>query len=130
MTRLAYRESLAYARGELCTCWCDIRAWGGGFGIVLRHALAVGVHEPELVLCVGIALLGCLPKPSHRLSIVLWHSLTINIYSSKMELRQSISLLGSTAIPLCRFGIILWHSAGASHPGDADPSSRPPGAAQ
>ena len=39
-----------------------------GFGIVLRDALAVGVHDPEIELCGGITLFRSLPD---RVEIVL-----------------------------------------------------------
>ena len=44
---------------------------------VLRHALAVGVHFPEIELREGGALLGGNAQPARRLGVVLRHAFAI-----------------------------------------------------
>ena len=46
-----------------------------GLGVVLRHALAIVVHEAEIVLRAGVALVGGEAIPFQRLGVVLRHAL-------------------------------------------------------
>ena len=39
---------------------------GDGFGVILQHAFAPGVHQPEEVLRVGVALLSRLRSDHHE----------------------------------------------------------------
>jgi hypothetical protein len=44
--------------------------------VVLRRALAFDIHDPEIGLSVGVALVGCEAIPLQRLSVVLRHTAT------------------------------------------------------
>ena len=78
-----------------------------GFLIILRHALAFGIHRAKVVLRSGMPLLGRFPKPLHRFLIILRHTFAFGIHRAKVALRHGIPLLGRLPIPLCRFRITL-----------------------
>ena len=65
--------------------------------MVLRNALAVGIHDPEVELCAGVSLVGREAIPPDGLGVVLWNALTVGISHAEVELRGGIPLLGGTA---------------------------------
>ena len=52
-----------------------------GLDIVLRHALAFGVHRGEFVKCDGIAFIGRLRMPCRRERTVLCHAIGEEVYT-------------------------------------------------
>ena len=63
-------------------------------GVVLGHALAVVVHDPEIELRGGGALLGSEAVPPHRLGVVLGHALAVVVHDPEIELRGGVALRG------------------------------------
>ena len=53
-----------------------------------------GVHEPEVGLRGGVALLGSEADPPHRLGVVLGHTLAVGVHDPEVELRGGVTLLG------------------------------------
>ena len=69
-----------------------------GFGIVLRHAPAGVVHDPEVELRQGFTLVGSQPVPAHGFGIVLWHArTTVAVRDPEGVLRVGVALLGARA---------------------------------
>src|ERR1035437_3794681 len=59
---------------ELSSCVAPVGGLArpaGGFGVVLRHPLAVGVHDAEVVLCHEVAQVGSPAVPADRFAVVL-----------------------------------------------------------
>ena len=83
------------------------RARANRLGIVLRHAPTLHVHEAEVFLGWGEALLGGPFDPPHRLGIVLRHAPAVGIDGTKASLGQDIALLGGLAKPIRSFAIVL-----------------------
>ena len=68
-----------------------------GFGIVLRQALAVEVHEAQAELRPGLALGGCQSVPLQSLRVALWHALSKRIHFSHEGLAGRIASFGHDA---------------------------------
>ena len=70
------------------------------------HALAIGVHAPEVELCPGETLIGSEPKPFHGFGIVLRDAFAIGVPEPEAELRNGYTLFRSlpdrVEIVLCR----------------------------
>jgi len=60
----------------------------------LRHSLAVVVHDPEVELRLGEALVGSFAIPLHRLGIVLRHSLAGFVSETDVALGLGDALIG------------------------------------
>ena len=67
------------------------------FDVVLRRALAFDVHDPEIGLGVGVALVGCEAIPLQRLSVVLRHTLAVGIHEPEIKLGVGVALVGKRA---------------------------------
>jgi hypothetical protein len=78
--------------------------------IVLRHAPAVGVHDADIVLSSGLALVGRLPIPTHRSRIILRDTLAVGVHVPEIELCIGIALVGRFLIPAYRSRIVLRHA--------------------
>ncbi len=63
--------------------------------IVLRNALAFGVHETEVMHGFNVALVGGLPEPLHRLRIVLCDASAVVVMKTEVELREGVAPLGT-----------------------------------
>ncbi len=50
--------------------------------VVLRDAEAFGIHKAEVVLGIGVALLGRLLEPLHRLGVVLRDALAFVVHEA------------------------------------------------
>ena len=61
--------------------------------IVLRNAPAVEVQKREVVLSIGVALVCCLPKPTHRIRVILR-----NAPSALIHHADSVLSLGVTSV--------------------------------
>ena len=57
-----------------------------GQHIVLRHDLADGVHDAEIVLRLGLALLGGHLVPLRRFAKILRHALAFGVHQAEVEL--------------------------------------------
>jgi hypothetical protein len=62
--------------------------------VVLRHALALAVHQADDGLRVGVPLLGGLAVPDEGLRVVLRHALAHRVHQAEAELREGVPLLG------------------------------------
>src|SRR5262249_54533638 len=80
---------------------------------VLRHALAAGVGEAEIVLRLGVALLGGAAIPARRLGVVLRHAAAFADPPPEREARGGFPLVGGEANPLRRLVVVLRHAAAA-----------------
>ena len=69
----------------------------------------VCIHNTEVVLGVGMSLLGGLPKPAHGLGMVLLHPLTVFIHDTQVGLSAGMSLLGGLPVPARGLGMVLLH---------------------
>ena len=63
-----------------------------GLHVILRDAFAVGVHDPEVVLRVGVSLLRRQPKLPHRFGVVLRDPFAVAVLDPKVVLRAGVSL--------------------------------------
>ena len=77
------------------------------FGVILRHALAMVVHNAEVALGNGIALFGSLEKPLSRLGVILRHALAFVVHAAEIDLRNGMTLFGGLKKPLWRLGVVL-----------------------
>ena len=75
-------------------------------GIVLEHSPPIVVHESEIELSEGIALIGSPAIPLHRLGIVLGHSLPLAVHEPEIELSRGPALLGVHPEPAIGRGIV------------------------
>jgi hypothetical protein len=81
-----------------------------GTNIVLRHASAFGVHDPEIKLGDGMALLSGPLKPDHRLTVVLRYVFAICVLVPEQKLGDGVALVCSLPKPSCCGSIILLHA--------------------
>ena len=65
-----------------------------GFGVVLRHALALSVHDAKIELRDGVALLCGFAIPLDRFGVVPQPALAALVHDAEVELRLSVPLLG------------------------------------
>ena len=68
-----------------------------GLGVILGHALAVGVHAPEVELGLGVSLVGGLAVPLDGLGVILGHSQAVGVHEPEEVLGGGIPLLGEGA---------------------------------
>jgi len=64
----------------------------------------------DSLLCLGMALRGCLAPPSHSLGDFLLHAFTIVVQYAEVELRFGNSLVGRLAVPSHGLGVIILRS--------------------
>ncbi len=76
-------------------------------GVVLRHALAVIVHDAEIVHRRGHALLGGLAEPKERLGVVLRHAPAFVVHDAEVEHRHRVPRLGGLAAGLHSLRVAL-----------------------
>ena len=77
----------------------------------LRHALAVGVHDREIILCVGAAPKHSEAKPFHGFGVILRHALAVVIHQTESVQRVGVALLSSEPKPLHGLSVILRHTS-------------------
>ena len=65
------------------------------FGGILRHADALGVYHPEVVLRARVALLGGAAVPRDRFGGILRHADAGDIHAAEDELRLGVARLGA-----------------------------------
>ena len=65
-----------------------------GLGTVPRDAKTPEIHEPELILSPGDALIRGLAVPLHRLGVVLGNAETFEIHEPEIVLGHGVALLG------------------------------------
>ena len=82
----------------------------GGLGIVLRHALAVGVIVAQIELSFGKALFRRFFIPAGGLGLIPLNAAALFIQQAQIELSLGIALLRRFAVPAGRFGLILRHA--------------------
>ena len=63
------------------------------FGTILRHTLALRIHEPQIELRRAVALFGCFEKPLHCFGFVFCHALPLGECDAETCLRLSIAFL-------------------------------------
>ena len=101
MVRLAL--AVAYIDPEVAYCAARVALLGGAavprdrFGGILRHAVALGVHRPEVVLRARVALLGGAAVPRDRFGGIRWHADTGDIHAAEDELHLGVARLGAGA---------------------------------
>jgi hypothetical protein len=76
-------------------------------GIVLRDASGVIVADGEIVLCVGVALLGRAPIPFQGLGKVLRHAFAMGVHDAEISFRSRIALFRQRSKQRQRGCIIL-----------------------
>src|SRR5437016_930563 len=59
------------------------------------------------MLSYGVALVGGLADPPHRLGVVLRYTLALGVPQPEVELGDGVSLVGGLPIPLHRLGVVL-----------------------
>jgi hypothetical protein len=79
-------------------------------GVVLRHALALHVHNGEVGPSLGVALIGRLAKPGHRLSLVLRHAMALDVHNGEVGPSLGVALIGRLAKPGHRLSLVLRHA--------------------
>ena len=62
-----------------------------GFRVVLRHALTVGVPDPEVELGAGFTLLGGQTEPPDGFRVVLRYALTVVVHDPEEALGVGVS---------------------------------------
>ena len=67
------------------------------FGGILRHASAIGVHRPEVVLRARVALLGGAAVPRDRFGDIRWYADAGDMNAAEDELRLGVARLGAGA---------------------------------
>ena len=89
-----------------------------GFDVVLWNAFAVGVHQPEVVLRLGVALFTGQVVSSDGFDEILWDAVTFGVHQPEGVLRIGIVLRGVFAVPGDGFGVMLLDAAtiGVHHP--------------
>ena len=65
-----------------------------GLGVVLGDALALVVHDAEIVLSFGVALLGGLAIPLQGLGVVLGDALALVVHEAEVVLGVGVPLIG------------------------------------
>jgi hypothetical protein len=73
--------------------------------IILR-AQAIRVHEAEIELRQGLALIGGEAKPFQGHRIVLHYTIAIPGHDSEIDLGQGVALAGGEMIPVCTENLI------------------------
>ena len=69
----------------------------------MRYPLAINVHQAEVMLRPGIALLRSFPVPAHCLLEVMWHSMAlVLVHRVEVTLRFGIALLRTLHEPAQR----------------------------
>ena len=76
-------------------------------GVVLRNPRACVVHDPEVDLRRGVALVGREPKPPDRLGVVLRNPRAGVVHDPEVELRRGVALVGREPKPPDRLGVVL-----------------------
>ena len=76
------------------------------FGKILRHAAAVLVHGPEVVLGKGVSLFGGLAVPPHRLNVVLRDAAAVGVHEPEIVLSHGMAPLGQRLELANRGGIV------------------------
>ena len=85
-------------------------------GVVLIHAFALGTHEAEIKLSLGVALFGRAAVPEHGVRVVLFRSFSLGAPGTEVVLREGRSLIGRLRHPQDCLCVILLHtSAVANH---------------
>ena len=77
------------------------------FGVVLWHALAVGIHDAEVELRYGVSLLG-----GDATELDSYDRLDFAGHAPEpdVDLHDFVSLLGGQPVPLGRFSVVLRHT--------------------
>ena len=83
---------------------------GIGEHVILRHAPAVGVHEPEVILGRGEPLFGGEPEPFHSFGIAFGHAPAVVIHETEVILGRGEPLFSGEPVPLHSFGIVFRHA--------------------
>ena len=81
-----------------------------GFRVVLRHAPTGVVHEPEVVLGVGVTLRGGQAVPPDGFRVVLRHAQAGGVHESEVGLCAGVTLLSGQAVPPDGFRVVLRHA--------------------
>ena len=63
------------------------------FLAVLRHTVAVGIHETEIVLRGGLSLVCRKAEPLDCFLVVSRHALAVGIHEAELQLRFGVSLV-------------------------------------
>ena len=81
-----------------------------GFRGVLRHALTVAVHEPEVELRGGVTLVGGEAVPAGGFRVVLRYATTVAVHAPEVVLGAGVALVGGEAVPADGFRVVLRHA--------------------
>jgi hypothetical protein len=82
------------------------------FGCIrCQPATTILVQQAEPELREGMALIGSLAIPFHRLRVVLRHATALIVGESEACLRFCVSLIGSLAISFHRLRVVLRHTS-------------------
>jgi hypothetical protein len=65
--------------------------------IILRNASAIKVHKREVVLGIGVALVGCQPKPTDRICIIQPHAPPVLVHQTDSVLSPGVASVSEWA---------------------------------
>lgn len=68
-----------------------------GLAVVLRDTFAVGIHDPQVELRVGVALFGGESVPAYGLTVVLRDTFAVGIHDPQVDLRGCVALFSAGA---------------------------------
>src|SRR6266853_2615521 len=94
----ALRDHIPILRGTLSVLRCRQVEPHVREDIALRHATAVTVHQPEILLGECVTLVRREAIPPHRLSIALRHAAAGGILEPELELAEGVTLIRRKAI--------------------------------
>jgi hypothetical protein len=80
---------------------------GDRLRVILVDAPALLVHQGEVILGVGVALLGRLAVPGDRLRVILVDAPALLVHQGEVILGVGVALLGRLAVPGDRLRVIL-----------------------
>ena len=75
--------------------------------VVLGNSPTFFVHDAEVELGMGFALVCRQPIPMHRVGVVLGNAPAIIVYVAELEVGSCLPLLGGPPMPLRRLGLVL-----------------------
>src|ERR1700722_10044162 len=77
---------------------------------IILWAQAVGIHESEVELRQGQALVGGEAKPFDGVGIVLRSAFAIPRHDAEIELGRGVALVSGEMIPFQRLAVVLWYA--------------------
>jgi len=86
---------------------CRLTKPDGSHRVVLRHSLALLIHEGYVVLTSRVALVRSLAVPAESFGVVLRHTLAVKIHIAETILTTGVALVGGFTAPAESLAVIL-----------------------